>query len=396
MLLLPPDTSNASASHAWPQVVYSEEVMREGFGIESAGITLEDKLRLLDALADAGLRRITVGAFVSPRYVPQMAGFEDLLRAMKPRPNVQYLTFMHNRRARELAARFAPPLTLEDELCTFFDDLCDVHQRRNMNRSVADSIRLWPQYLAESRASGINKGRVAIASAWGSNFLGPFTSQQRLAFLEKQIHAMQSVGIEVVEIGLHDSQSWCLPHLLEADLTEIRRRWPWIRQFHLHMHNARGMALPCLYTALRTLDSHVTLIVDGTLGGIGGGQYCGNGTASGMVATEDFLHMLQGMGIETGVDFDRLVECVWILERVIGHSAFGHVSRAGPRPVRSEDRFDANLPAIESLRAARHFRLGAEAYRDEGYWPWRKRFEGPWFDLSSLNTTPDPVSEASN
>ena len=369
----------------WPRVVYSEEIMREGFGIESAAIPLEARLRMLDALADAGLRRITVGAFVSPRYVPQMADFEELLRAMQPRPGVSYFTFTHNRRAREKAARFAPPLTLDDELCTFFDDLCDVHQRRNTNRSLADSVGLWPQILAEARAAGIVQGRVAIASAWGSNFLGPFPQAWRLGFLHRQIGAMQAAGIDVVEIGLHDSQSWCLPHELEADLTEIRRRWPSVRQFHLHMHNARGMALPSLYAAMRTLGPGDTLLVDGTLGGIGGGQYCGNGTASGMVATEDFLHMLEGMGIDTGVDFSRLVEAVWLLEDITGHPAFGHVGRAGPRPSKPGQRYAPNLPAIETLGAARHFQRGPVAYAGQGYSPWRQPIEGPWHTPSTLD-----------
>ena len=120
-------------------------------------------------------------------------------------------------------------------------------------------------------------------------------------------------------------RSWCLPHELETDLIEIKRRWPKVKQFHLHMHDARGMALPCIYAALRVLDPSDTLLIDGALGGLGGGQYCGNGIASGMVATEDLHHMLQGMGIDTGVDLDRLIECVWLLEGLLGLSAFGHV-----------------------------------------------------------------------
>jgi hydroxymethylglutaryl-CoA lyase len=369
--------------------VYSEEIMREGFGIESTSISLQHKLQLLEALASAGLRRITLGAFVSPRYVPQMAQFEELLRTMTPRPGVQYYTFTHNRRAREIAMRFSPPLTLDDNLCTFFDDLCDVHQRRNTNRSLADSVRHWPELTAQAREAGVSQGRVAIASAWGSNFLGPFSQQDRLSFIGRQIAAMEAAGLEVVELGLHDSQSWCMPHDLEDDLQQILRTWPSIRRFHLHMHNARGMALPCLYVALRTLRPSDSLLVDGTLGGIGGGQYCGNGTASGMVATEDFMHMLQGMGIEAGVDLGRLIEAVWLLEEITGHAAFGHVSRAGPRPLRPEERYDPNLPAIESLQSARHFRLGPASYEAEGYRPWRNPIEGPWLD-------PQRVFENSN
>lgn len=316
---------------------------------------------------------------MSPRYVPQLADFEALLGALQPTPGVSFLTFTHNRRARETAARFSPPLTLDDDLCTFFDDLCDVHQRRNMNRSIEQSLQDWPERIRDAREHGIVQGRAGIASAWGSNFLGRFEQSYRLAFLARQIETMERAGIEVVEIGLHDSQSWCLPHLMEADLHEIRRRWPRVRRFHLHLHDARGMALPSLYAALRVLDESHTVLVDGTLGGLGGGQYCGNGIASGMIPTEDLLHMLEGMGIDTGVDLHRVIECVWTVESLIGHAGFGHVSKAGPRPEREALRYDPNLPAIESLQAARHFLLGPQAWQGEAYSPWKRPIEGPWF-----------------
>jgi len=365
---------------SWPTVVYNEEIMREGFGIASPSVPVSRRLELLDLLAETGLKRLTIGAFVSPRYVPQMSCFEELLGTLRPRAGVAYLPFIHNRRARELARRFAPPLTIETELCQLFIDICDVHQRRNVNTSIEKAIAGWPEVVREARAQGVTQGQIGIFSAWGSNFQGHFTQSYRLSFLERQIAVMEEAGIEVVEIGLHDSQSWCLPHEIEADLVAIKCRWPDVRRFHLHLHNARGMALPAIWTALRTLGSDDTLVLDGTLGGIGGGQYCGNGMASGMAATEDLMHMLDGLGIETGVDLGKLIDCVWLLEEIIGHPAFGHVSKAGPRPAGPADYYDANLPAIESLKAARHFRLGPSAFAGEAYSPWREPIAGPYFN----------------
>lgn len=364
---------------AWPAVVYSEEVMREGFGIEAASIPLEAKVELLDALSDTGIRRITVGAFVSPRYVPQMARFEELLRRFHPRDGVAYLVFIHSEKARAQAEQYSPPLTLEEEACTLFIDICDIHQRRNVNRSIEQAMASWPDAVAQARARGIRQGRIGIASAWGSNFSGKFDARYRLSFLEREHEAMTNGGIEVVEIGLHDSQSWCLPHEMEQDLAAIKQRWPGVKRFHLHMHDGRGMALPSIYAALRTLDADDTLLLEGTLGGIGGGQYSGNGGAAGMAATEDVMHMLEGMGIETGVDLDRVIECVWRLERILGRPAFGRVSKAGPRPRTAAELYDANLPAVESLAAARHFRLGPGAYAAEAYSPWKRPLEGPYW-----------------
>ena len=87
----------------WPTVIYNEEVMREGFGIEDVAIPLAAKVEFLDALSGTGLQRITLGAFVSPKYVPQMACFEDLLKSFRPKAGVTYLPYIHNPKARQLA-----------------------------------------------------------------------------------------------------------------------------------------------------------------------------------------------------------------------------------------------------------------------------------------------------
>jgi len=356
----------------WPTVVYSEEVIREGFGIEDVRIPVEARAELLDALSATGLKRFTIGAFVSPKFVPQMACFEELLRKFHPVAGVTYLPFIHNQKARKLAEQYSPPLTIEDDLFTLFLDICDVHQRRNVNRSIEEIMAYWPEAILEAKSRGVREGRIGIASAWGSNFMGKFTQRYCLSFLDRQCELMTAAGITVVEIGLHDSQSWCVPNEMEQYLLEVKR-------FHLHMHNARGMALPSIYAALRTLGPDDTLLLEGTLGGIGGGQYGGNGRASGMAATEDVMHMLEGMGIDTGVDLDTLIECVWILERIIGRPVYGLVSKAGPRPATPDALYDPNMPGIESLEAARHFKLGPKAYEKEGYVPWSKPISGPFW-----------------
>ena len=363
----------------WPTVVYSEEVIREGFGIEDVRIPVEARAELLDALSATGLKRFTIGAFVSPKFVPQMACFEELLRKFHPVAGVTYLPFIHNQKARKLAEQYSPPLTIEDDLFTLFLDICDVHQRRNVNRSIEEIMAYWPEAILEAKSRGVREGRIGIASAWGSNFMGKFTQRYCLSFLDRQCELMTAAGITVVEIGLHDSQSWCVPNEMEQYLLEVKRRWPEVKRFHLHMHNARGMALPSIYAALRTLGPDDTLLLEGTLGGIGGGQYGGNGRASGMAATEDVMHMLEGMGIDTGVDLDTLIECVWILERIIGRPVYGLVSKAGPRPATPDALYDPNMPGIESLEAARHFKLGPKAYEKEGYSPWSKPIAGPFW-----------------
>ena len=363
----------------WPTVIYNEEVMREGFGIEDVAIPFEARVAFLDALSETGLKRITLGAFVSPKYVPQMACFEDLLKAFHPQPGVTYLPYIHNQKARQLALQYAPPLTVEEDVFTLFIDICDIHQRRTVNRSVQQMLDSWPEGIASAQERGVKQARIGIGSAWGSNFMGKFSQAFRLSFLEQQVALLEAAGIAVIEIGLHDSQSWCLPHEMEADLAEVKRRWPHVKQFHFHMHNARGMALPSLYAALRTLDASDTALIEGTLGGIGGGQFGGNGRACGMAATEDLMHMLDGMGIRTGVDLDKLIDCVWMLESIIGRPAYGMVAKAGPRPETPDQFYAPNLPGLESLEAAKHFKLGPKTYEKEGFIPWKHPITGPWY-----------------
>ena len=158
----------------WPAVVYNEEVMREGLGIEDVAIPLEAKVELLDALSDTGLRRITLGAFVSPKYVPQMANFEELLRRFHPRPGVTYLAYLHNRKSRERAQAFSPPLTLEEETFSLFLDICDIHQRRNVNRSIDEIWRNGPRRSrrrapAASGRAGSGSRRRGARISWASS-----------------------------------------------------------------------------------------------------------------------------------------------------------------------------------------------------------------------------------
>jgi hydroxymethylglutaryl-CoA lyase len=168
-----------------------------------------------------------------------------------------------------------------------------------------------------------------------------------------------------------------MPHKVEETLARIKARWPAINHFQLHLHDARNMALPSMYAAMRVLGPEDALDLDGAIGGIGGCPYCGNGRATGMPPTEDVMHMLKDMGIDTGVDIDELIACVWMCEEVVGHPLYGRVSRAGPIPRRSNQLYSPDIPFIETLEQARHFRLGPEAH-EGGLSPWKEPIRSPY------------------
>ena len=367
----------------YPRVTYKEEGMREGMQIEDAGISIDDKVRLLDALSDTGLKHIVVGSFVSPRYTPQMADIDEIVARFTPRPGVRYTALALNERGMERARRHSPPLSMgPDDLSrpSTSCHMCDVFVRRNANRTQEQEIAGWAPTVARAvsravedgiRNTGTGEAGIGLNAAWGSNFVGGFTLDDRMEMLKRQHSLWDEAGISVTAVSLGDPMSWNMPHEVVAQLKAVKQRWPAVHDFTLHLHNARGMAIVSAYAALQTLDEGDTLHLDGTIGGIGGCPYCGNGRATGQMPTEDVINMMAEMGIDTGVDLDRLIDCVWMLEEMLGRSTMGHVSKAGPRPRSPDGWYDPNAPFIETFEEARHFKLGPGAY-DGGIYPWRE------------------------
>lgn len=376
----------------WPKVEYTEEGMREGMQIEDANIPVDDKVRLLDALSETGLKRIVVGSFVSPKWTPQMARIDEILQKFHPKPGVIYTGLALNPRGVERAKQYSPPLTVErDPFPRLSCHMCDVFVRRNTNRSQMQEMERWPQVVAAAQEQGVKEAGIGTNASWGSNFLGDFPVDALMTMLEKQHRMWDEAGIKVVSVSLGDPMSWCLPHKVEESLYRIKEKWPEIRDFRLHLHNGRGMAVASAYAALRVLGPEDTLRLDGTIGGFGGCPYCGNGRATGMAPTEDLLHMMEDMGIETGVDIDKLVECVWMCEEIVGRPLYGHVSKAGPRPRRVEKLYDINAPFIETLEQAKHFKLGPKAY-EGSLSPYTQPVTSPYRDRVEQGLPPyDPA-----
>ena len=360
----------------YPTVHLNEDAMREGMQIESAEISVQDKIRLIDALSATGIEQIEVGSFVSPRYTPQMTHIDEVIAGFTARPGVRYTAAALNEKGRERRAAWMPPLSGVLMPPMLYTHLCDTFVRRNTNRTRADEIANWPRTVQTAVANGATEVGIGVGAAWGSNFEGRFTLEQRMADLEAEVALWAPTGLPVTWIGFADPMSWCMPHWVEEQLTVVREKWPAIRNVHLHLHDARGMALPSIYAALRVLDETFSLHLDVTAGGIGGCPYCGNGRATGMAATEDVVHMLETMGIPTGVDLDKLIAAVWLLEDVLGRTTAGHVSKAGARPGEPSAFYDPNLPLVETHEQARHFRLGPQV-AEGGLRPWREPIPAP-------------------
>ena len=140
-------------SGRYPEIVYTEEGMREGMQIENANIPIDAKVALLDALSETGLKRIVVGSFVSPRYTPQMARIDELMQKFHPKDGVTYTALALNQKGVERAKAYSPPLTIErgSGRPTLRVHMCDVFARRNTNRTQMQEMAVWPQVIAKAK-----------------------------------------------------------------------------------------------------------------------------------------------------------------------------------------------------------------------------------------------------
>ena len=354
-----------SKSH--PKVVVTDETLRDGLQIERQGITLDEKLRLIDMLTAAGIKRLVVGAFVNPKWSPQMADTEQLVRLLKPREGVQYFALTLNERGREIRRKFSPPLSIEPLPATHLH-LCEVFLLRNTNRRMEDQERSWRGPIENAGAAGVREAAMGLSSGWGSNWRGEFTQERRIAELDRQWDAWTEAGISVVRVDLADPMAWNTPARVAEDLVAIKTRYPSVREFHLHLHNARGMAMLSAYEALKILEPHDTLMLDTALGGIGGCPYCGNGQATGMIPTEDLVQLLHVEGVATGIDLGKLIEAAKTLEDILQRPLDGRVAKNGALPSLAA-LYDEDMPVVYTLEQAQHFRKGPAVYEGNAR-PW--------------------------
>lgn len=360
-------------SDTYCDILYTDETLREGMQIEDANIPVEDKIALLDALSETGLDRIMVGSFVSPKYTPQMRHIEQIVTGFRPRPGVMYTYLALNPRGVERAEEFIPPLSNEraSRRPRLFCHMCDVFVRRNVNKGQADEMAAWPGIVEAAKAKGVKEACIGLNAIFGSNFIGDIPVEVGMRMFALQHAHWDAAGIPVKQIILSDPMGWCHPAKVTEYLTRIKRQWPAITDFTLHLHNTRGMVMPSIYAALLVLGKDDLLRLEGTVGGIGGCPYCGNGVATNMVPTEDLVHMLEGMGYRTGVDVDKLIECCLLVERMIGRPTLSHLPKTGPRPTDPARYYDANTPFVETMAHAQHFRVGPSAY-EGAIVPWKE------------------------
>jgi hydroxymethylglutaryl-CoA lyase len=279
---------------------------RDGLQNEAQAVPAAVKVELVHRLQAAGLREIEVTSFVSPKWVPQMADNREVMAGITRRPGVRYSVLTPNLKGLEAALPTRP-----DEVVVF-GAASEAFSQRNINCSIAESIERFRPVVAAAHAAGVTV-RAAISCALGCPYQGPVSADE----VERVVRLMKDIGVD--HCGVADTIGVGTPRAVQAAMARALRHYP-VEQVSGHFHDTYGQALAnilaCLELGIHRFDTSIA--------GLGGCPYAKG--ATGNVATEDVVFMLRGMGIETGVDLDALVDAGGYISGVLDREP---MSRAG-------------------------------------------------------------------
>jgi len=303
------------------RVTINEEGPREGFQIEPGPISTARKIDLINALAETGLRQIQIASFVSPKRVPGWADAEDVVRGVTPRPGVAYTALWLNEQGLERALALRERLHLEGGIST---TTSETFMRKNTNRGFADNERVQRGQIALYREHKVPVGRAAVMTAFGCNYEGDISIGQVLEAVQSLLRIAADEALTLESISLADTMGWATPLSIQRVVGAVRERWPEYR-INLHLHDTRGLGIANAYAGMRMgVD-----LFDASVAGLGGCPFAKLKGAAGNVCTEDLVFMCEEMGIETGVDLERIIEAARLAEDVVGHPLTGKAMRGG-------------------------------------------------------------------
>jgi hydroxymethylglutaryl-CoA lyase len=291
-----------------PEVTVVEVGPRDGLQNEPAPVPVVAKVALVEALVDAGLPVVEAGSFVSPKWVPQMAGSDEVLRAVRKRPGVRYPVLVPNLKGLEAA------LAAGTEEIAVFGAASETFSRKNINCSIEESLERFRPVVAAAREAGV-RVRGYVSCVVGCPYEGEI-APAAVARVARELHAMGCF-----EVSLGDTIGVGTPRKTAAMLEAVAAEVP-VDALAIHAHDTYGQALANVLTALELGVS----VVDSSVAGLGGCPYARG--ASGNVATEDLLFMLEGMGVRTGADLDAVARAGEAICAVLGRATQSKVAVA--------------------------------------------------------------------
>lgn len=301
-------------------VQINEEGPREGFQIEKGPISTERKVELIDALSETGLSQIQVASFVNPKRVPGWADAEDVVARFTPKPGVRYTGLWLNDKGLERAIATGK-LTIQGSISL---TASEKFLLRNQQRTLAENVEAQRGMIALYRRHGVPIERASIMAAFGCNFEGDISTQRVLDLTRTAMDLADEHGLTIKRLSLADTMAWATPADITRVVGALRDAYPDLR-LSLHLHDTRGMAVANAYAGIQMgVDSY-----DATVAGLGGCPFAAHGGAAGNICTEDLVFMLHEMGIETGVDLEKLLEVAQLAEDIVGHPLPGSLKSGG-------------------------------------------------------------------
>ena len=281
---------------------------RDGLQNEKTPIGVADRIAFIEALVAAGLHTVEVGAFVSPKAIPQMVNSDQVLRGINHHPDSEFHVLVPNEKGYEAAHAAGA------RVIAVFASASEGFSRANINCSVAESIERFKPVVARARADGV-KVRGYISCVLGC----PFDGEVKPQAVANVADMLWELGC--YEISLGDTIGVGTPLKAKALLRAVAGSVP-IASLAMHFHDTYGQALANLYAGME----EGVRVIDSAAGGLGGCPYAPG--ATGNVATEDVVYMLEGMGIATGVDMAKLVAATNEVSRLIGRPPASRVASA--------------------------------------------------------------------
>ena len=290
------------------EVTLVEVGPRDGLQNEAAPVSAAQKIELVQRLQAAGCREIEVTSFVSPKWVPQMADNAEVMAGIQRQPGVRYSVLTPNMKGLEAALPTRPHEVV------VFGAASEAFSQRNINCSIEESIERFRPVVAAAHEAGL-KVRAAISCALGCPYQGEVSPDE----VERVVRLMKAIGVD--HCGVADTIGVGTPRRVQAALERALKHYP-LSEVSGHFHDTYGQALANILASLQ-MGVHV---FDTSIAGLGGCPYAKG--ATGNVATEDVVFMLQGMGIATGHDIDALVDAGSYISGVLGRPPASRAGRA--------------------------------------------------------------------
>ena len=290
------------------QVTLVDVGPRDGLQNEAQPIPAAIKIELVSRLQQAGLREIEVTSYVSPKWVPQMADAAEVMAGIARRPGVRYSVLTPNLKGLEAALAGRP-----DEIVVF-GAASEAFSRRNINCSIEESIERFRPVVQLALAQGI-KVRAAVSCAVGCPYQGEVSADE----VERVVVGMKALGVQ--HCGIADTIGVGTPRKVQAAMERALKHFP-VEEVSGHFHDTYGQALANIYACLE-MGVHV---FDASVAGLGGCPYAKG--ATGNVATEDVVFLLNGLGIQTGVNLDALASAGAWISAELGRPPVSRVGRA--------------------------------------------------------------------